>query len=322
MRISRRLALGAIVLALLVGACSTGGGSKPTVKIGSVAFDEAKVMAEIYAQVLEAKGYTVTGRHRPDRALSSLRPSRAARSIFSRSTSAAVCRYEGGTPTSTASQPRTRSRHSLQAKNLSVFAYTPASTPTPSSSVRETATQFNLTKMSDTAAVQDQLTWGLATDCPTNPLCGAPGGALAQYGITAETVAAATLLGACTTPMADALQAGHDRCRRAVLDRSPRSSSTAGSSLEDDLQTQPADNVAPSCATTCLASRQRATRSRRRSTTSRPRSTRRPWRSLQASRGRPQGPGRSGPDLAEGQRLRQLVRWTAATWRSPTGDAG
>ena len=59
MRFSRRLTLGAIVLALLVGACSTGGGSKPTIKIGSVSFDEAKVMAEIYAQVLEANGFTV-----------------------------------------------------------------------------------------------------------------------------------------------------------------------------------------------------------------------------------------------------------------------
>ena len=37
MRTSRRLTLGAIVLALLVGACSSGGGSKPTIKIGSVA---------------------------------------------------------------------------------------------------------------------------------------------------------------------------------------------------------------------------------------------------------------------------------------------
>src|SRR5688500_12561083 len=59
MRFSRRLALGALALALLVSACSTGGGSKPTIKIGSVGFDEAKVMAEIYAQTLEAKGYTV-----------------------------------------------------------------------------------------------------------------------------------------------------------------------------------------------------------------------------------------------------------------------
>ena len=50
MRFPRTLALGASILVLL-SACSTGGGSKPTIKIGSVAFDEARVMAELYGQV-------------------------------------------------------------------------------------------------------------------------------------------------------------------------------------------------------------------------------------------------------------------------------
>src|SRR3954469_5588850 len=61
MRLSRTLALGASILALAVvaGACSTGGGGKPTVKVGSDGFDEARVVAEAYAQVLEANGYTV-----------------------------------------------------------------------------------------------------------------------------------------------------------------------------------------------------------------------------------------------------------------------
>src|SRR5258706_14886109 len=58
MRTFRTLALGASLLVLL-SACATGGGSKPTLKIGSDGFDEARVVAEVYAQVLEANGYTV-----------------------------------------------------------------------------------------------------------------------------------------------------------------------------------------------------------------------------------------------------------------------
>src|SRR5512132_230503 len=58
MRLARRLALGASLL-VLFGACTTGGGSKPTIKIGSDGFDEARVVAEVYAQALEANGYTV-----------------------------------------------------------------------------------------------------------------------------------------------------------------------------------------------------------------------------------------------------------------------
>ena len=57
MRLSRGLVLGASLLVLL-SACSTGG-NKASIKIGSDGFDEAKVMAEIYAQTLEANGYTV-----------------------------------------------------------------------------------------------------------------------------------------------------------------------------------------------------------------------------------------------------------------------
>src|ERR1700675_1937726 len=94
MRIRRTLALGASIMAL-VGACTTGGGSSatpssepssapsegasaaptaaspepsaapsaaatnPTIRLGSDGFYEAKLMAEIYGQALEAKGYTV-----------------------------------------------------------------------------------------------------------------------------------------------------------------------------------------------------------------------------------------------------------------------
>src|SRR5206468_2568742 len=59
MRMIRRLALGASVLALALSACGPTGGSGATIKIGSDGFDEARVVAEIYAQALEAKGFTV-----------------------------------------------------------------------------------------------------------------------------------------------------------------------------------------------------------------------------------------------------------------------
>ena len=69
MRKYRTLALGAASLALILSACSPGGSggspsgsaaaTKPTVKVGSAAFWEAAVVGEMYAQALEAKGYTV-----------------------------------------------------------------------------------------------------------------------------------------------------------------------------------------------------------------------------------------------------------------------
>lgn len=245
MRTNRRLALGAIVLALLVGACSTGGGSKPTVKIGSVKFDEAKVMAEVYAQALEAKGWTVNrdGYGLGDRAIVApaiesgqidLQPEY----IGSRLT------YEKGTSGPDSQANFAALQDKLTAKNLTVLNYTPA-VDTNAFVVRaDTAQQFNLTKMSDLAAVQTQLKFGLATDCPTNALCGAPGGALSQYGIAAETIAAATLLSACDTPMADALKNSTIDVAE-LCSTQPDIIVNGWKVLEDDLHTQPADNMAP-----------------------------------------------------------------------------
>ena len=266
MRLSRRLTLGAILTALIVGACGSGGGSKPTIKIGSVKFDEARVMAEVYAQALEANGYTVDrgGIGLGDRAVLApaiesgqidMQPeyigSRLAYEIAHPAAPSGAPGSEpagspdaSGGPTGDSATNAQALQAWLARKNLTALNYTPA-IDTNAFVVRpETAEQFNLTTMSDTAAVQDQLKWGLATDCPTNPLCGQPGGALEQYGITQETIAAATLLSACDTPMADALKAGTIDVAE-LCSTQPDILVNGWVILEDDKQTQPADNIAP-----------------------------------------------------------------------------
>lgn len=245
MRFSRRLALGAVVLALIAGACSPGGGGKPTIKIGSVGFDEARVIGEIYAQALEANGYTIDRQGiglgaRPivAPAIESGQIELQPEYIGSRLV------YEGGAATGDSAANAAALQEKLNAKNLTALAYTPG-IDTNAFVVRpETATELNLTRMSDTAAVQDQLQWGLASDCPTNALCGAPGGALSQYGITSETIAAATLLNACDTPMAEALKNGTIDVAE-LCSTQPDILVNGWVILEDDKHTQPADNVAP-----------------------------------------------------------------------------
>ena len=244
MRMSRTLAVGAALL-VLASACSLGGGSKTTIKIGSVGFDEARVIAELYAQVLEENGYTV------DRAGIGL----GARPVVASAIESgqielqpeyigARLAYEGGSPTSDAAATFSALQQALSAKNLTALAYTPG-TDVDAWVVRpETAEEFGLTTLSSTAAVQDQLEWGLAQDCPTNALCGAPGGALEEYGITSATIAGATYLSACDAPMVQALQQG-------TIDVA-QLCSTQGDILandwivlDDDLNTQPAQNIAP-----------------------------------------------------------------------------
>ena len=276
MRLTRRLTLGALLLAA-VSACNAGGGSTtaptqaptsssaattaalPTIKIGSVGFDEARVMAEIYAQALEANGYTVdrTGIGLGDRSVVApaivsgqidLQPEYIGSRI---SFELKQANPSGGPtiggitgPTGDSATNLANLQTLLAPQNLTVLNYTPA-VDTNAFVVRtDTAQQFHLTKMSDLAAVQSQLKWGLATDCPTNPLCGAPGGALSKYGITATTIAGATLLSACDVPMADALKNKTIDVGE-LCSTQPDIIVNGWVLLQDDLATQPADNISP-----------------------------------------------------------------------------
>lgn len=297
MRLTRRLTLGALLLAA-VSACNAGGGGTPapskaptgsgpavstpaggssqapqqsaagnlpTVKIGSVGFDEAKVMAEIYAQVLENAGYKVdrTGIGLGDRpvvapAIESgqidLQPeyigSRIGYELKNPPAGASPAASPGASgaitgPTGDSATNLANLQALMALKNMTVLNYTPA-IDTNAFVVRpDTAQSLNLSKMSDLAAVQTQLKWGLPTDCPTNPLCGAPNGALqGQYGISADTISNATLLAACDVPMADALKAKTIDIAE-LCSTQPDIIVNGWIVLQDDKQTQPADNISP-----------------------------------------------------------------------------
>jgi osmoprotectant transport system substrate-binding protein len=242
MRLSRTLALGASVLVLL-SACSTGGGSKPTIKVGSVGFDEARIMAEAYAQVLENAGYTVNrdGIGLGDRSV--LLPALESGQIDLQPEyiGSGLAAGYGGTPTGDPAANQQALQDILKTKGggITVLAYTPAQDQNAFVVRKETADQYSLTKMSDVAAVQDQLKLGLATDCPTNPLCA---GALKDaYGIDTS---AATLLDACSTPMAQALAAKTIDLGE-LCSTQPDIIVNGFVLLADDKKTQPADNIAP-----------------------------------------------------------------------------
>ena len=240
MRMSRMLALGATLLVLL-SACSSGGGSKPTIKIGSVGFAEAKIVAELYAQDLEANGYTVdrTGVGLGDRKV--LLPALESGQIDLQPEyiGSGLAYYAPNTSTGDPKANQTALQAALTPNNITVLDYTPAQDQNAFVVRPDTATQFNLTKMSDLTAVQTQLKFGVATDCPTNPVC-APA-LLAKYGLD---VTNATKLIACDTPMADALKAKTIDVAE-LCSTQPDIIQNGWVLLADDQQTQPADNIAP-----------------------------------------------------------------------------
>jgi osmoprotectant transport system substrate-binding protein len=262
MRIPRVLAL-AMTAVVMVAAC--GGGAtqstsptappvtaapptqaateapKAPIKIGSDNFYESKLVAEIYAQVLEHAGYTVERKFglgsRQERI-----PAMDAGQIdlVPEYVGSGLGFYDKTKITGDGQKNADALQAALTSKGITVLAIAPG-TDTNAFAVRQdTATQFSLAKMSDLAAHQDELKWGLPSDCDTNPLCA---GALQEYGITYPPKQR-TPLGACDVPMATALQGGAIDVAE-FCSTQPAIAQFGFVVLVDDKATQPAENLAP-----------------------------------------------------------------------------
>ena len=243
MRGFRRLALGATMLAVVLAACSSGGGSKPTIKVGSDGFDEARVVAEIYAQALEANGYTVNrdGIGLKGRPVSAPALESGQIDLKPEYIGSGLAFYDKTKLSGDPAAELTALQAILATKGggISVLNYAPAQDQNAFVVRRETADQFKLTKMSDLTPVVSQLKFGVATDCDTNPVCGAA--LKSAYGID---VSGALKLDACSTPMAQAL-IGKTIDVGELCSTQPDIILSNLVLLQDDKQIQPADNIAP-----------------------------------------------------------------------------
>ena len=254
MRTPRMLALGASLLVLL-SACATGGGSSPTastggasasdptIKVGSDGFYEAKLMAEIYAQALEAHGYKIdrTGIGIGARAVSAPALESGQIDLKPEYIGSGLAYYEKGKQTGdpAANQQALQTVLATKGGGITVLDYSPAADQNAFVVRKDTADQYHLSKMSDLTAVQGQLKFGVATDCATNPVCGEA--LKTAYGID---VSNATKLSACDTPMVQALK-GKTIDVGELCSTQPDIAVNGWVVLTDDKHTQPADNIAP-----------------------------------------------------------------------------
>jgi osmoprotectant transport system substrate-binding protein len=261
MRMNRRLALGAAVLALVVSACSSGEGSgspaassgdasaaasagsdgERSIVIGSAGFYEAQLMAEIYAQALEANGYTVE-RNLGIGPRDTTQPAIESGEIdLQPEYIGSLLTFLGGE----ASGDTDETFDALQTApgEVGLTALDPAPAQDQNAFVvrSETAEDLGLTTMSDLAEQATEVVWGLPPECETNPLCR---GALEDtYGIAYDDLQIEEYA-ACDAPVAQALNDG-------VVDVAELCSTQPDIErfnfvvLEDDQLTQPAENLAP-----------------------------------------------------------------------------
>ena len=291
MRNHRTLTLGAALLALVVSACAPGEGSgSPTasdpvtsdpatsasagassstgaegersIVIGSAGFYEAQLMAEIYAQALEANDYTV------ERTLGigprdTTQPAHEAGDFdLQPEYIGSLVTFLGGTASGDPEETFAELETVLADVGLTPLEYAPAQDQNAFVVRQETADEFSLTTMSDLADVAGDLVWGLPPECETNALCagippeddpdGDREGGLSEYGLEYSDLDVESYA-ACDAPVAQALN-------DSVVDIAELCSTQPDIErfnfvvLEDDLQSQPSENIAPIVSTEWLES--------------------------------------------------------------------
>ncbi|MGK2851705.1 MAG: glycine betaine ABC transporter substrate-binding protein [Candidatus Limnocylindrales bacterium] len=266
MRMNRVLTLAMLVMVVLA-ACSSGGASpsadsttapatdapsteptaaateapKAKIRIGSDNFYESELMGEIYAQVLEANGYEVERKFGLGSRQERIPTMDAAEvDLVPEYVGSGLGFYDTTKITGDGAANAAALAEVLKPKGITVLGITPGEDTNAFVVRKDTSDTLGLTKMSQLAAIQGDLIWGLPADCDTNPLCA---GALEEYGITYPP-AKREALGACDVPMATALQ-GKAIDIAELCSTQPAIVQFGFVSLDDDLDTQPAENIAP-----------------------------------------------------------------------------
>lgn len=244
MRKRRSGVLGAILvaLALLAAACGSGedAGTKdgPTITIGSANFSENALVAEIYAQVLESKGYSV------ERNLNV-----GARDVYAAALESGeldlvpeyvgtALSFLGGTPTSDSAATAQALADTWAAAGIAVLEPAEAQDKNGIVVRKDTADALGLTKISDLAAHTD-LVFGGPPECPEREFCMI--GLESVYGLSFADFKPLDVGGALTVAALeeDAIQVGLLFTSDGVI------AAKGFVLLEDDKGLQPAENLTP-----------------------------------------------------------------------------
>lgn len=172
MRNLRSRAVGAalLVLAIVAGACGSGDGASPVV-IGSANFSESTLVAEIYAQALEANDITV------ERKLNLGSREITTGSLESGELSlmpeyvGGLSSYLGGTPTADVDASVEELAGLAADSGIVVLDPAPAQDSDGLAVRAETADELGLVTISDLQPVAGDLVFGGPPECPDRPYC-------------------------------------------------------------------------------------------------------------------------------------------------------
>jgi len=174
----RSRVVGAVLLAfvLVASACGddgSGGDLKdgPTITIGSTNFYEQLILGEIYAQVLQANGYSIERQF-------NLGPREVVNPALKDGEidllveyTGALLNFEGGTPTTDSEETYAALQAALAGSGVVALGYAPAEDKDGLVVTAETASSLGVSTISDLAAHNGTLVFGASAECPDRAFC-------------------------------------------------------------------------------------------------------------------------------------------------------
>jgi len=242
----RSRAVGAmlVVLALVASACgddASGDGTKegPTITVGSFNFGESLILGEIYAQVLEANGYSVSRTFNlGSREL--VYPALVSGDIdLLPEYTGSLLTFQEGVPVPDEDETYAAMVAAITTDELVALDYSPAQDKNGIVVTGDTATSLGLTKVSDLAAHNGTLSFGGPPECPERPLCLL--GLQDLYGLEFASFSPLDAGG----PLTVAALEGGDIDVALLFTTSGVIAAKGFVLLEDDGGLQPAENVVP-----------------------------------------------------------------------------
>ena len=173
----RWLLAGLAALAIAATACGSTpstSGSKGNVTVAGFNFAESSIMAELYAQALEHDGYTVTRKLRlGTREVVAPAIKSGQIDLYPGYAATDLEYYNSGAGEASGDVNATVQKLNARLQPLGLEALTPSAAVDQNAFAvtKATAAKYNLTKLSDLAAVGDQLVLGAGPECPKRPFC-------------------------------------------------------------------------------------------------------------------------------------------------------
>lgn len=230
-----------LAVALVAAACSSGGDTKDgtPIIVGSANFGESALVAEIYAQALEAEGYTVVRKlNTGNREIYATALEAGELHLVPEYVGSALS-FKGGVPTANTDSTTSDLRAAWAIDGVTVLNPAPAQDKNGFVVTAATAADLGLSSVSDLAAFNGTLVFGGPPECPEREFC-LPG-LESVYGLSFAEFKALDVGG----PLTVAALEG-DEIQLALLFTSDGVIASKGFVLlDDDKGLQPAENVVP-----------------------------------------------------------------------------